>query len=69
MKFAEECSAIINRQILEKLKDLGSFTIPCVIDELNIEKALCYLLEKDAVFLFDNMCLEAFSKIEGQAYE
>ncbi|XP_062112761.1 uncharacterized protein LOC133823923 [Humulus lupulus] len=28
------------RQLPEKLKDLGSFTIPCVIGELHIEKAL-----------------------------
>ncbi|XP_062094270.1 uncharacterized protein LOC133800327 [Humulus lupulus] len=41
MKLTEECSAIIKRQLSEKLKDSGSFTIPCVIGELHIEKALC----------------------------
>ncbi|XP_062085790.1 uncharacterized protein LOC133791899 [Humulus lupulus] len=45
MNLIEECSAIIKRQLLEKLKDLGSFTIPCVIGELHIEKALyCSLM-------------------------
>ena len=29
----ENCSAIIQRKLLEKLKDLGSFTIPCIIRE------------------------------------
>ncbi|XP_062103357.1 uncharacterized protein LOC133814411 [Humulus lupulus] len=43
VKLMEECSAIIKRQLLEKLKDPGSFTIPCVIGELHIEKALCDL--------------------------
>ena len=31
---SENCSAIIQRKLLEKLRDLGSFTIPCVIGEL-----------------------------------
>ncbi|XP_062114225.1 uncharacterized protein LOC133825276 [Humulus lupulus] len=43
VKLTEECSAIIKRQLLEKLKDPESFTIPCVIGELHIEKALCDL--------------------------
>ncbi|XP_062103914.1 uncharacterized protein LOC133815042 [Humulus lupulus] len=43
VKLMEECSAIIKSQLPEKLKDLGSFTIPCVIGELHIEKALCDL--------------------------
>ncbi|XP_024022388.1 uncharacterized protein LOC112091888 [Morus notabilis] len=43
MKLTEECSAIIKRQLPEKLKDPGSFTIPCIIRELHIEKALCDL--------------------------
>ncbi|XP_062104530.1 uncharacterized protein LOC133815738 [Humulus lupulus] len=43
MKLTKECSAIIKRQLPEKLKDPGSFTIPCVIGELHIEKALCDL--------------------------
>ncbi|XP_062113025.1 uncharacterized protein LOC133824168 [Humulus lupulus] len=43
VKLTEECSAIIKRQLLKKLKDWGSFTISCVIGELHIEKALCDL--------------------------
>ncbi|XP_024024484.1 uncharacterized protein LOC112092467 [Morus notabilis] len=43
VKLTEECSAIIKRQLPEKLKDLGTFTIPCIIGELHIEKALCDL--------------------------
>ncbi|XP_062118662.1 uncharacterized protein LOC133832315 [Humulus lupulus] len=43
MKLTEECSAIIKRQLLEKLKDPRSFTIPCVIGELHIENTLCDL--------------------------
>ncbi|XP_024025997.1 uncharacterized protein LOC112092920 [Morus notabilis] len=43
VKLTEECSAIIKRQLLEKLKDPGSFRIPCIIGELHIEKALCDL--------------------------
>ncbi|XP_062107543.1 uncharacterized protein LOC133818592 [Humulus lupulus] len=42
-KLTEKCSAIIKRQLPEKLKDPRSFTIPCVIGELHIEKALCDL--------------------------
>ncbi|XP_024018025.1 uncharacterized protein LOC112090591 [Morus notabilis] len=43
VKLTEECNATIKRQLPEKLKDPGSFTIPCIIGELHIEKALCDL--------------------------
>ncbi|KAA3460523.1 retrotransposon gag protein [Gossypium australe] len=39
----EECSAIIRNKLPAKLKDPGSFTIPCLIGSLNIEKALADL--------------------------
>ncbi|XP_057724041.1 uncharacterized protein LOC130940000 [Arachis stenosperma] len=39
----EECSAIIQKKLLQKLKDPGSFQIPCIIEDMNIEKALCDL--------------------------
>ncbi|XP_024022414.1 uncharacterized protein LOC112091909 [Morus notabilis] len=42
-KLTEECSAIIKRQLPEKLKDPGSFTIPCTIGKSTFEKALCDL--------------------------
>jgi hypothetical protein len=38
-----ECSAIIQNNMPPKLKDPGSFSIPCVIGKLVIDKALCDL--------------------------
>ena len=40
---SEECSAIIQRKLPPKLKDPGSFTVPCTIGEHYIGKALCDL--------------------------
>ncbi|CAJ2668382.1 unnamed protein product [Trifolium pratense] len=40
---SEECSAIPQRKLPPKLKDPGSFTIPCSIGELKIGRALCDL--------------------------
>ncbi|KAK5836456.1 hypothetical protein PVK06_012245 [Gossypium arboreum] len=39
----EECSAILQNKLPTKLKDPGSFAIPCLIGNLNIEKALADL--------------------------
>ncbi|XP_016206654.1 uncharacterized protein LOC107647036 [Arachis ipaensis] len=39
----EECSAIIQHKLPQKLKDTGSFQIPCIIGEIIVEKALCDL--------------------------
>ncbi|XP_057747309.1 uncharacterized protein LOC130966513 [Arachis stenosperma] len=39
----EECSAIIQHKLPQKLKDPGSFQIPCFIGEIIVEKALCDL--------------------------
>ncbi|XP_057755985.1 uncharacterized protein LOC130975176 [Arachis stenosperma] len=39
----EECSAIIQHKLPQKLKDLGSFQIPCIIGKITVEKALCDL--------------------------
>ncbi|XP_057734372.1 uncharacterized protein LOC130949748 [Arachis stenosperma] len=39
----EECSAIIQHKLPQKLKDLGSFQISCIIGEITVEKALCDL--------------------------
>ncbi|KAK5786136.1 hypothetical protein PVK06_040765 [Gossypium arboreum] len=36
----EECSAILQNKLPTKLKDLGSFTIPCLISSLNVENTL-----------------------------
>ena len=34
-------SAVIKKNLPEKMKDLGSFTIPCTIGGIEIQKALC----------------------------
>ena len=39
----EEYSAILQRKLPQKLKDPGSFTIPCIIGNSIFEKALCDL--------------------------
>ncbi|XP_057734435.1 uncharacterized protein LOC130949834 [Arachis stenosperma] len=39
----EECSAIIQHKLPQKLKDPESFQIPCIIGEITVEKALCDL--------------------------
>lgn len=39
----EDCSAIIQNRIPQKKTNPGSFTIPCSIGNLNINKELCYL--------------------------
>ncbi|XP_057761044.1 uncharacterized protein LOC130981466 [Arachis stenosperma] len=39
----EECSAIIQKKLPQKMKDPGSFQIPYIIGDINIEKALCDL--------------------------
>ncbi|XP_050878586.1 uncharacterized protein LOC127082394 [Lathyrus oleraceus] len=40
---AEECSEIIRSKMPQKLKDLGRFSIPCVLCKFVIDKALCDL--------------------------
>ncbi|XP_062080674.1 uncharacterized protein LOC133785458 [Humulus lupulus] len=39
----EECNAILQRKLPQKLLDLGSFTIPCTIGEFECKHALCDL--------------------------
>ena len=39
----EECSAILQRKLPQKLKDPSTFTIPCTIRNAIFERALCYL--------------------------
>ena len=43
VKLTEECNAILQRKLLEKVKDLCSFTIMCTIGGSNFVKALCDL--------------------------
>ena len=39
----EECSAILQRKLPQKMKDPASFTIPCKIGNSIFERALCDL--------------------------
>ena len=43
VKLTEECSAILQRKLPQKLKDPGSFTIPCTIGNAIFERAICDL--------------------------
>ena len=43
VNLTEEYSAILQRKLQQKLKDPGSFTIPCTIGNSIFEKALCDL--------------------------
>ena len=43
VNLTEECSAILQRKLLQKLKDPGSFTIPCTIWNAIFARALCDL--------------------------
>ncbi|XP_075480649.1 uncharacterized protein LOC142521315 [Primulina tabacum] len=43
LKLTEECSAILQKKLPQKLKDPGSFTIPCFIGSSKCSKALCDL--------------------------
>ena len=39
----EECSAVVLNQLPAKLKEPGSFSIPCMIGNVSIDRALCDL--------------------------
>ncbi|CAI9777219.1 unnamed protein product [Fraxinus pennsylvanica] len=39
----EECSVRIQKKVPPKLKDHGSFTVPCTIENYHFDKALCDL--------------------------
>ncbi|XP_075483622.1 uncharacterized protein LOC142523776 [Primulina tabacum] len=43
VKLTEECSAILQKKLPQKLKDPGSFNIPCFIGGYKCSKALCDL--------------------------
>ncbi|XP_075499215.1 uncharacterized protein LOC142537595 [Primulina tabacum] len=43
VKLTEECSAILQKKLPQKLKDPGSFTIPCFIGGSKCGRALCDL--------------------------
>ena len=41
MSLTATCSAVIQKSLLKKMQDLGSFTIPCTIGQADTGKALC----------------------------
>ncbi|XP_028110220.1 uncharacterized protein LOC114308756 [Camellia sinensis] len=43
VKLSEECSAILQKKLPQKLKDPGSFTFPCTIGNSFFDKVLCDL--------------------------
>nr|GEV23739.1 hypothetical protein [Tanacetum cinerariifolium] len=43
VKLSEECSAVIQRSLLQKEGDPGSFTLPCLIGHLSVKNALADL--------------------------
>ena len=43
IKLIEECGAILQKMLPQKLKDLGSFTIPCNMGGSVFSKELCDL--------------------------
>ena len=43
VRLNEECSTILLNKLALKLKDSGSFSIPCTIGSINFEKVLCDL--------------------------
>lgn len=43
ISMTEECSVMLQKKLPQKLKDLGSFTIPCTVGSLNVTRALCNL--------------------------
>lgn len=43
VRLTEECSAILQNKLPPKLKDPGSFTIPCAIGDFCFDKVLCDL--------------------------
>lgn len=55
----EECSARIQKKLLPKLKDSGSFTLPCTIGDCYFDKALC-----DLGTSINLMPLSIFRKLE-----
>ncbi|XP_074304882.1 uncharacterized protein LOC141639726 [Silene latifolia] len=43
VNLSKECSAILMNEVSQKLEDPGSFSIPCTIGTVHIERALCDL--------------------------
>ena len=58
VNLTEECNAILQRKLPQKLKDPGSFTIPCTIGNGIFERALC-----DLGASFNLMLLSIFKRL------
>jgi len=43
LALTEECSAVIQNKLPAKLKDPNSFSIPCLIGNMSVDRALCDL--------------------------
>ncbi|XP_061350298.1 uncharacterized protein LOC133295475 [Gastrolobium bilobum] len=43
VNLTEECNAIIQKKLPTKVKDPGSFSIPCTIDKVEVDNVLCDL--------------------------
>ena len=41
VSLTKTCSVVIQKTLLEKRQDLGSFTVPCKIGDADMGKALC----------------------------
>jgi len=48
----DECSVVVLNQLPAKLKDRGSFSIPCVIGNVSIDRALCDLVSSVNLMLY-----------------
>ena len=55
MELKAVCSAILQNKLPNKLKDLGSFTIPCLIGSLDVNNALDDLVDRTYVRKFRNV--------------
>ena len=61
----EECSGILLKKIPPKLKDLGSFNIPCSKENASFRKALCDL--RPSINLIP-LSISKSSSRQGKAY-
>ncbi|XP_073137520.1 uncharacterized protein [Henckelia pumila] len=59
VKLNEECSAILQKKLSQKIKDPSSFTIHCIIGGATVNKELCYLGE-----IINLMLLSIFKALE-----
>ncbi|XP_074301293.1 uncharacterized protein LOC141632668 [Silene latifolia] len=60
VNLSKECSAILMNELPQKLEDPGSFSIPCTIGSIQINRALCDLGASISL-----MPLKIFKKLKG----